>query len=826
MEKENPGGLTVDEARKRLKQNGFNELEKHEGKNAPHIILDLFKEPMLLLLLAAGVTYLFLGNLNDALMLLTFIFVIAGIIFYQERKTKKTLEALKSLAAPKALVVRDGQQQKVPAREVVTGDLLILREGDRVPADALVRESFNLYLDESFLTGESVPVEKIPSITAANHRGNISRVFAGTLITSGRGLAEVTATGRDTEMGKIGKSLATIADEETPLQKQTRKLAYRLAFYGGGLCLTVVILYGFWRGEWLNGVLAGLSLSMSLLPEEFPVALFIFLTLGAWRISKSQVLTRRGEAIETLGAATVLCVDKTGTLTANKMELVEINPYPEANNTQREILELGYLAGEKGGFDPMEKAIGGVLEKRYGDGKILLESCYLVKEFPLSRKILASTRIYRTADNTFKGAAKGAPEAIADLCHLDPAARQKLNQAVLMMAENGMRVLAVAKAQLSGSLPENQHDFTWELSGLLGFSNPLRAHVPEAVKETYSAGMRIIMITGDYPGTAKNIAVQMGLDAPDSVITGEQLAEMPQSELREKIKRLNIFARVTPEQKLDIIRALKANGEVVAMTGDGVNDAPALKMADIGIAMGEQGTDVAREAADLVLMDDDFSSLVAAIRIGRRIYDNLQKVFSYIFSVHVPIAGLVFIPILFNLPTMLLPAHIAFLEMIIDPVCAIVFESEPERRDIMQRPPRSSKESLYSRRSLFGSLVLGSFILAGVILVMGICLALGYSEIEARTMAFVVLTVANLTLVIISLSHSGSWRNLVVFQNRALLIIIVLVALGLAAMLYIPFLAGVFHFFPLLPAELAIAALGGLLSIGWFPILAPLREKD
>ena len=679
LDPENITGLSEEEAAGILKKEGYNELPSQKKRSLFSILLNVLKEPMLLLLLGAGLIYLFLGEVKDALILLMFVFVVVGITFNQERKTERALEALKNLSSPRALVIRDGEQKRIPGREVVKGDILILREGDRIPADGIVLFCTNLLVDESLLTGESLAVRKsessgiIQSLQPGQPGGDdLPFVYSGTLVIQGQGIAQVIATGIHTEMGKIGKALGTIVEEDSLLKKETALIVKNFAIFGGILCAFVVVIYGLTRGDWLHGMLAGLSLSMALLPEEFSVVLLIFLSMGAWRMSKRNVLVRRMPAIETLGSSTVLCVDKTGTLTLNKMILSSIysgNEYCEIDKSEcllekfHELLEFSYLASLQDPFDPLEKEIKKSTEKFLPDHEDIHSEWKLIREYPLSKNLLALSNVWESNDHRKHViATKGAPEAIFELCHLNEAEKEKMLSQVQKMADKGLRLLGVAKASFQDdSLPEKQHDFEYEFIGLLGFVDPVRPEVAQSVKECYTAGIRVIMITGDYPGTAQHIARQIGLKDPEKYITGPELSKMSENELAEKIKTTNIFARVVPEQKLLIVNALKLNREVVAMTGDGVNDAPALKSAHIGIAMGERGTDVARESSAIVLLNDDFLSIVAAVRLGRRIFDNLKKAIGYIFSVHIPIAGLALFPILFNLPIILSPAHIAFL---------------------------------------------------------------------------------------------------------------------------------------------------------------------
>jgi Ca2+-transporting ATPase len=641
----------------------------------------------------------------------------------------------------------------------------------------------------------------------------------------------VTATGIHTEMGKIGKALETISQEETLLKKETRLVVRNFAIGGLILCIIVAIIYGSTRGDWLNGILAGLGLSMALIPEEFSVVLVIFLGMGAWRMSKRKVLTRRMAAIETLGSATVLCVDKTGTLTVNRMILdtifsnceyydIEKNGHIPLPEKFHELLEFSYLASQKDPFDPVEKEIKTGTEKFLSNTDHIHENWKLVREYPLSKNLLALSNVWESFDKRKHViAAKGSPEAIIDICHIDGVQKDELSDHVRKMADRGLRILGVAKSSFGDdTFPEKQHDFKFEFIGFLGFIDNVRPGVRKALADCYTAGIRVIMITGDYPGTAQHIARRINLKNPGNYLTGAQLSGMEKAELQEKIKNINIFARVVPEQKLAIVEALKSNGEIVAMTGDGVNDAPALKSAHIGIAMGERGTDVARESAAIVLLNDDFSSIVEAVRMGRRIFDNLKKAISYIFSVHVPIAGLALFPILFNLPLVLLPAHIAFLELIIDPACSTVFEAEPEEKNIMQRPPRDLREKLFGKKNVWGSLLQGISVLAVVIFVFLLALKLGKIDTEARSLTFATLVIANLTLIVAGLSWEKSLIRINP-ENKALWLVIAGALVSLVLVLNIPVLRTMFHFSVLHLNDLLIVFLAGVSSVLWFRIL-------
>jgi Ca2+-transporting ATPase len=773
-------------------------------------------------------------------MLLSFVFVVMGIKFYQEKKTEKALDALKDLASPRALVIRGGETIRISGKEVVKGDIVVLQEGDRVPADAFVLQNNNLLADESLLTGESVPVGKrewIDSDKICTPGGEgIPFVYSGSMIIQGNGLVKVYATALDTEIGKIGKALESVTEEPTQLKREMGSLVKRLTIIGIFLCILVITIYTITRDDLLNGFLAGITLAMAMLPEEFPVVLTIFLALGAWRISKKSVLTRKPAAIETLGSATVLCTDKTGTLTQNKMtvtglyngsdfyKIVAGDNFPEPFH---EIIEYGILSSQVNPFDPMEKAIINIGNRYLQNSEHIHTDWVMEKEYPLSKDLLAMSRVFsNTGTKEQVIAVKGAPEAIFDLCHLDSERISLYEKAVAGMATDGLRVLGVARAALiSGVLPSIQHDFDLEFVGLIGLSDPIRENVPDAVKECYNAGIRVIMITGDYPVTAINIGKEIGIKNPELVITGSDLRDMTEDELCERIKTINIFARVIPEQKLKIVNALKRNNEIVAMTGDGINDAPALKASNIGIAMGEKGTDVARESSSLVLMDDNFASIVGAIKMGRKIFDNLQKALGYIFAIHVPIAGLSLIPVLFgDLPLILWPVHIVFLELIIDPACTLIFEAEKEEKNVMSRPPKDINEPFFGARKILLSCSQGVAILIITLLVYFIGLKMGYTEKAVRTFTFITLIVSNIAVILSNRSWTSGIFTILSTRNKAVTWIVGGASVFLILILNVPFLRDLFQFEKIGYPEFFICTLAGFFSITWFEIYKRMKK--
>ena len=836
-------GLTAAEAARRLKEEGYNELPSAERKTGFRIAFDVIKEPMFLLLIACGIIYMFLGDVQEALILLVFVFVIIGITFYQERKTERTLEALRDLSSPRALVIRDGVEKRIVGREVVRGDILCLNEGDRIPADAIILSATDFSVDESLLTGESVPVRKSPSETndeiGRPGGDDLPFIFSGTLAVKGQAVAEVKRTGLNTEMGKIGKSLAAVEEEDTLLQKETRHMVRNIAIIGAGISLAIVIIYGITRGDWLHGILAGITLGMAILPEEFPVVLTIFLALGAWRIAQEHVLTRRAPAIETMGATTVLCVDKTGTLTMNRMsvaktyakgqilDLTKSNPDHLPENFH-ELIEYSILASEINATDPMEKAFKDLGAQYLGQTEHIHADWKLVKDYNLTKQLLALSHVWKSPNGTqYVIASKGAPEAVADLCHFNKAQMDELAEHISSMANEGLRVLGVAKAHFTQTaLPEKQHDFNFEFIGLVGLADPIRPSVPEAIKECYTAGIRVCMITGDYPVTAQAIARQVGLTPCEKYITGPEIDKMDDLELQKQIRSICIFARVMPEHKLRIVNALKANGEIVAMTGDGVNDAPALKSANIGIAMGGRGTDVAREAAAIVLLDDDFSSIVKANRLGRRIFDNLRKAMAYIFAVHVPIVGMSFIPVLLNQPLVLFPVHIVFLELIIDPSCTLIFEAEQPEKNIMNRPPRDPKQPLFNRTVLGLSLLQGAIVLLVTFAVYWLGLKTwNLGEKELRALTYITLIFSNLFLILANRSWTRSIISTMRSKNRALMFVLSGALVFLVLILTVPFLRNLFDFSALKLGEVAISLGAAFLSVAWFEVYKLVKRK-
>jgi Ca2+-transporting ATPase len=811
-------GLTKDEAERRLSSEGPNLLPSAKPRNVFQQFLGVVREPMLSLLVAAGLINFFVSEILDALVLMLTVFIVVGISLYQASKTEHALEALRDLSSPRALVVRSGNEERIPGKDVVRGDLVILSEGDRVPADGRLISASNLSIDESMLTGESVSLYRKPD----------DLIFSGTLIVTGYGRAIIEKTGVTTELGKIGTSLSEIEIERTHLQKEIDRLVRVIYIAALAAAVAVVVIYGVTRNDWVEGSLAGIAASMALIPEEFPVVLTVFLAIGAWRMSRQGVIARRAAVIETLGSVTVICVDKTGTLTMNQMTVHEMkissellvlddDPIPAA---YQEITQTALLASPIKPFDPMDKAFHAIAS--------LSENWELVREYPITDELMAMSNVWRSSDG-YVVAAKGAPEAIASLCHLDHNQFDMIISDVDDATKRGFRVLGVAKAiaPCSFELPESPNEFQFKYLGLVHLHDPVRPGVPAAVAECAVAGVRTVMITGDYPGTALSVAKEVGLDYSAGVITGPELGQMNDLELAERIKTVSVFARMVPEQKLRLVRALKLDGEVVGMTGDGVNDAPALRAADIGIAMGGRGTDVAREAASLVITDDDFTSIARGIRQGRGIFASLQKAMSYIIAVHAPIFGMALIPVFVtNWPLVLLPAQIAFLELIIDPASSIVFESEQVDPEIMKRRPRAVSARMFNKHNLGFSLAQGFGVLAVVLTMYLWTLTSGKSDDLVRTMSFGTMMIGNIALVLVNRSqHLSIYQTFRQRKNKTIKWVLGCGIGMLVLLINVPIAREAFNLSYLNAAQWFLVILAGFGSVLWFEVYKVINQS-
>jgi Ca2+-transporting ATPase len=827
-------GLSLAEADLRLANVGPNELSRSRSRRLTSIIVDALREPMFALLLAASMIYLALGDRGEGLFLFGGACVAVGLVVGQEARSERAMERLRELGQPFARVVRGGEERRIAARSLVPGDRLLVGEGERIPADARLTDGEVLSVDESMLTGESVPVTRQPGDgspaeipTPGGDGGPF--IFAGTLVTRGQGAAVVLQTGAGTLLGGIGRSLETLSEQRTPLQQSAARIVGWLGAGAIVFCGLIAVLYGVLRSDWMGGLLAGITVAIALIPEEFPMVLAVFMAFGAWRLAARNVLVRRAAATEALGGVTVLCIDKTGTLTRNRMQVAslwvdgreeQVTAEAGLSSAAAELVRAAALASAPITSDPIDLAVRALCQQRCADD--LPGADANLKAWPLSRERLASTLLWRDGTRCVV-AAKGAPEAIFRLCKLSEERSQELHDLAGTLGERGLRVLGVAAAEVGAVVPDQPEDAGLAFLGFVAFADPLRPEAPPAIAEARRAGISVCMITGDYPMTAMAIAREAGIDVTAGVLTGDEIARLAPGELAERIAQARVFARIHPEQKLTLVEAFKANGEIVAMTGDGVNDAPALEAAHIGIAMGLHGTDVAREAADLVLLDDRLGSIIGGVRLGRRIFANLRRALTFVTAIHVPVAGLALAPLLMGLPPLLLPMHIVLLELVIDPVCSLVFEPVPSESGAMTQPPRPRTEVLFGLREVTWALVQGAIVFAAVLACYLLSLHSGTSA-QARGASLVALILANLTL---ALTTSATDDNLFGRHRAAFWGIAAAAILAVCALFFVPVLAGVFHVTPPGPRDLLMAAaLGVFGGTWWLPFRSLIKGRS
>ncbi|MEO8160759.1 MAG: cation-translocating P-type ATPase [Arenimonas sp.] len=789
-------GLTAAEAAARLARDGPNSLPEPDRRSFWSVFAGVLREPMLLLLIAAAGLYALLGDAIEATLLALSVLLVIGLTVFQEERSEHALRALRELGAPRARALRDGAWASVPASELVVGDLIEVSDGDRVPADARLLRETDLQVDESMLTGESVPVRRTTAGAIED-----SMLSASTLVVRGTALATVASVGVATAIGRIGTSMRAIRTDPGPMQVEIRSLVRRFAVLAGCGSLLVALLAFFSHGDWLQALLSGITLAIALIPEEFPVVLAVFLALGAWRMSRQRALVRRMSAIGTLGAVSVLCTDKTGTLTENRMRLRKLvdereDSAPDAALSPglRELLALAARACRTESVDPMDRAL---LCASADAGDDAMPGSR--REYLFSPACPAVGQVRAWTDGLVL-ACKGAPETVASLCGLDDQQQSYWRQRTSNLARDGLRVLAVAMAPLpvdtdAAALPTMLADFKLHWRGLVAFADPLREGAAAAVAEARAAGVRVIMLTGDHVDTAAAIAAQAGIDAGDGVVTGAELEAMSEDALQDRLKRATVFARVRPEHKLRLVQALRRAGEVVAMTGDGVNDAPALSAAHVGIAMGGRGTDVAREAAAVVLLDDDFATIVGAVRMGRLIYDNIRRAFRYIVAVHTPIVGMALLPVLLGAPPVLLPLHVVFLELVIDPACSFVFEREPAAADLMQRPPRRADQRLLGAAGLGASLAAGGAMLVLVAVAWLLARTAGFPSAQVGAIAFTTLVAGNLGLMLV-FRAGATLRDTLSRRNLAFAVVAGGTLLALLAATQVAAVAAWFRFAP------------------------------
>lgn len=791
-------------------------LQGKAQNNLVEALRDAFTEPMFLLLLAAGIIYFLLGESAEGIFMIAAIFMVSAISVYQSSRSGNALKALKALNQPSARVIRDGKEQQIPTEELVPGDLMIVEEGEQVPADAGIVRANDLSVNESVLTGEAFAVRKAEG----------DSLFMGTAVTSGMAWAKVTAIGNQTELGKIGKSLEQISTEKSPLQKQISSFVTKMAVAGAGVFLLVWGINYYHSRDILDSLLKGLTLAMSILPEEVPVAFTTFMAIGAWRLMKMGIIVKQTQTVETLGSASVICTDKTGTITENRMQLAMVYIHatgqtaaPEMwrSDAAQQVIASAMWASETAPFDPMEKA----LHEAYGTvaETDLRPRYHMVHEYPLGGKPPMMTHVFANASGERIIAAKGAPEAIMAVSPLSAEERHAIQQQIDQLAGKGYRVLAVGRSTFNGDVyPEQQQSLSFTFLGLIAFYDPPKQNIPAVFNSFYDAGIRLKIITGDNTPTTLSIARQAGFRGTEKALTGDEIAEMDDRELNIAVKEVNIFTRMFPAAKLRIINALKSDRQVVAMTGDGVNDGPALKAAHIGIAMGNKGTDIAKKAASLVLTDDDLARMADAVAMGRRIYGNLKKAIQYIVSIHIPIILTVTIPLLLGwiYPNIFTPVHVIFLELIMGPTCSIVYEQEPMEKDAMLRPPRPFTTTFLNWKELSTSVIQGLMITAGTLGIYQYAVHNGFDENLTRTLVFTTLVTANVLLTLVNRSFHYSLFTAMGYNNwllRAVLIISILLSM---AMIYLPPLAAFFRFSPPAWQPLAISIIAGIASVIWF----------
>lgn len=829
-------GLTTEEAIKIQEKLGKNQLEPEKKENFFNKILHVIAEPMFLLLIIAATIYFILGEPKDGAIMLIFVIGIIGIETIQEWKTDKTLKALKDLSAPQVKVLRDGYEKVINSSDLVPGDIMYISEGVKVPADGIILRASTLSIDESSLTGEAEPVWKT-STKNYNHKSTDywrkDYCYAGTLVTQGTGTILVDKIGLKTEYGKIGKDVISAPNNPTPLQKQTGKLVKLCTIIAVALFIIVCIVTYFnipnhaFSGRIIESILSGVTLAMAMIPEEFPVILTVFLSMGAWRLAKKHSLVRKSPSVETLGAVSVLCADKTGTITMNKMTVKDT--WSLTGNT-KELVKIMGMGCKPDAYDPMEKSMLS-FSKDHGITKNILFGGKLIKEYAFTDELKMMGHVWEM-DNNIIIAAKGSPERILTICNLTANDRKIVKNKILEMSKQGLRVIAVGQMILNNisDIPSSLKDCNLELCGLIGLVDPPRESIKEDIKTCIRAGVRVVMITGDSGITASSIANQINIPNCNKIITGDEINKMNDKELREKVKEVSIFSRVVPEHKMRIVKAFKENGEIVAMTGDGVNDAPALKHADIGIAMGKRGSEVSREAADLILLDDNFSTIVQTIKNGRRIYDNIRKAVGYVFTIHIPIAfGALLAPMLKISPSnlLLLPIHVVLLELIIDPTCSIVLERQPAEEDIMERKPRNPKEGILTAKTLFKSVMQGIAIFGASFGTYFAFLSKNPNNAPlARAMGLTIIFLANILLVYVNSSNSdfAAKSFIKLIKDKVMWFINLGTITGLIVILYTP-LNRFLKLAPLSLAQFMLAVLIAFASVIWYELYKIIQKK-
>lgn len=799
---------------------GKNVFKQDKPRNIFHLIIEIIREPMFILLVTACILYFILGKINEGWMMIAAMLFVAAISLYEEIKSTNALDALKEFSEPKVIVLRDGKQKPIASSELVPGDIMLLEEGNKISADGKIIHRNDLSVNESVITGESMPVYK-------DETSAYNIIYQGTIINSGKGYAQVTEIGNRTVLGKLGKSINGYTENKTLLQKQISNFVYRLDFFGLSAFVIIWIVNFLKSGDLTLSLLFALTLVMASIPEEIPVTFSTFMALGAYQMSKKGIISRQPQTIENLGAVSIICLDKTGTITENRMQVKIIYDYESDNYIEVEnniqlphdsVLTFGALASEINPFDPMEKAIW----KSYiqhTDGKVQ-DNIKMVYEYPLEGRPPMMTHVYEL-NNFKKVAAKGAAERILKVCRLDDLNANKIRKFITELSTKGYRVIGVASAiHFEDTLPLVQDDFKWKFEGLIGLYDPPKKNIASVFNTFYKAGIKIKMITGDYPETAINIANQVGMKNNLEYLTGEEVIKMGKDELQNKVNTINIYARMFPEAKLKIIEALKTNGEIVAMTGDGVNDAPALKASHIGIAMGMNGNEIARQSANLILTDDNLEKVAEAIQQGRKIYSNLKKAIRYIISIHIPIILTAALPLIFGwkYPNIFTPIHIIFLELIMGPTCSIFFEREPVEKNIMLLNPRGKMLSLFSNQELVISITQGIIISVGVLLLYYWYMKNGYSLLETRTVVFTSLVISNIFLTFTNRSFTQNLIKTYNFKNNLAIPVIIISVLFLAIIYFVKPIRNIFEMTSISNFSFIISLVVAFVSVLWFEL--------
>ncbi len=815
-------GLSQEQVLAAREKFGSNNLDYKKENGFLEAVKSLVKEPMVILLLVASIIYFISGDIGDGIFLASAIVLVATISLYQDSRSRDALEKLKNFTQPTCKVIRDSEIIEISSEELVLGDSLVVEEGTLIAADGIIIHSNDFSVNESILTGESLSVEK-----DANKEGN--QVFRGTSVASGLAIATVTAIGNETKLGKIGKSLESIEEEETPLELQISNFVKKMVFAGAIVFLVVWGINYFKSYDVLDSLLKALTLAMSILPEEIPVAFTTFMALGAWRLMKMGIVVKQMKTVETLGSATVICTDKTGTITENKMSLAKIfvlgsdkisEPESTLTDAEKNLIEIAMWASEPIPFDPMEIALNAAYAKIISQDE--RPNFELVHEYPLGGKPPMMTHIFANKAGKRFIAAKGAAEAIMNVSVLTETEKQKINEVIDTLAKEGYRILAVGEAQFDGNnYPKIQQEFKFGFKGLVAFYDPPKKNIQAVLKSFYKAGIDVKIITGDNAATTTAIAKQIGFKGHERSLTGDELMQLSETELRKRVKDTNLFTRMFPEAKLRIINALKAQNEIVAMTGDGVNDGPALKAAHIGIAMGKKGTEIAKQAASLILVEDDLSKMVDAVAMGRKIYTNLKKAIQYIISIHIPIVLTVFIPLALGwlFPNIFSPVHIIFLELIMGPTCSIIYENEPMEKNTMSQQPRPATNTFFSWKELTISVIQGLMITAGTLAVYQYGVYEGYNESLTRTLVFATLIIANIFLTLVNRSFYYSIFTTLMYKNNLVLLIISITLVLMGLLIFVPPLANFFGFAPMNIAQFGICTAIGIISVIWFEVV-------